>query len=301
MHKRQRAAIVFSLLFCLAFTGVIARAEQQPWTQTRNCDWELAVKDTQEYLYQANGETLKKLTTVDIFATKKGGTDYFGRYTGKGVITVFNALSPDEDAYPVLYGGQIAVTKEFKLDFTIYEGTNDMVPAWEFSPLEDRVYDGMSTLQFNIELREVRGIFQYVENWPGLIGSPGIEFEYGSEIAILYTDGGYVSLTLGRHWQIPAPFKGTLIGIPTGGIQPTKKPTQPPQSGNIPSTPHVTNPPAVTYQPPPDTPTPQPPPVTATRRIPDIDLTTIHPGFVLQPVPVPSVIVLPTPTPVVIY
>ena len=182
MNRRLRALIVFALLFCLSFIGVTARTEAlaynvlQPWTQTRNCNWELVIKDAQEYLYEESGETLKKITAVDIFATKKGGTEYFGKYTGKGVITVFNALSPEEDAYPVLYGGQVAATKEFRIDFTIYEKTEDLVPTWEFSPLEEREYDGIATLQFLIQPNVVRGIFQDVEDWQGLVGSPGIEF-----------------------------------------------------------------------------------------------------------------------------
>ena len=305
MSKRHSALIVFSLFFCIAFTGGIALSETfayygemvPPLTQTRNCDWELTIKDAQEYMYEEYGETLKKITTVDIFATKKDGTDYFGRYTGKGVITVFNALSPGEDAYPVLYGGQAAVSLEFSIDLRIERKTNILVPEWEFSPIEERDYDGISTLQYNIQLGTVRGIFQYAEEWPWLVGSPGIEFEDGNEIAILYVDGGYVSLTLQRHWQIPAPFKGTLIGIPTGGSLPTARPTPPP-GGKATRPPSATRSPAVTTRPPlkivpytlppvdlytrtPTNPPTRPPRVTAvpTRNIPDITVVTSGPGL----------------------
>jgi len=273
----------------IARTETFTHYAQEPLTQTRNCNWELTIKDTQEYLYEEYGETLKKIATVDIFATKKDGTDYFGKYTGKGVISVFNALSPDEDAYPVLYGGQVASTKEFAIDFRIDKKTDDLVPAWEFSPLEERDYDGISTLQFKIQLNAVRGIFQEVEDWPGLVGLPGIEFWDGNEIAILYVDGGYVSLTLQRHWQVPAPFKGTLIGIPTGGSRPTAKPTQrpqPTQGGQITSPPViVTDPPKVTDP---------PPEVTQRVRPPFLDMTIVtqKPGLVFEQ--------LPTPTPIVI-
>ena len=180
------------------------------------------------------------------------------KYAGKGVITVFNALSPEEDAYTVWYGVQAVVTKEFALDFRIDKKTDEMVPVWAISPLEDRDYDGTATLQFKTQLSEVRGVFQNAEDWPWLVGSPGIEFEDGSEIAMLYVDGGYVSLTLQKHWQIPAPFKGTLIGIPTGGSQPTQKPaqqnaqpTQRPQGGNPTNPPNrVTDPPERVTDPP---------------------------------------------------
>lgn len=242
MLKRHRLFCVLSLLLCAAFAGcvqTIARTEAlptekpEPMTQNKNCNWELEIKDSFEYMVTENGETLKKTTTVDIFATKKGGTDYFGNYTGKGVITVFNALSPEEDARPVLYGGQVASTKEFKLSFTIDEKTDDLVPEWEFSPVEPRDFDGISTIQYKIQLDKVRGVFKDAEDWPGLAGSPGIEFEDGNEIALLYVDGGYVSLTLEKHWQIPGAFDGTLIGIPTGGTRATARPTATPQGGSF--------------------------------------------------------------------
>ena len=297
MNRRHSARVIFMLLFCFAFTGVIALTEPffdyswAPLTQTRNCNWELKIQDAQEYIYEEHGETLKKITTVDIFATKKGGTDYFGKYAGKGVITVFNALSPDEDAYPVSYGGQAASTKEFAVDFRIDEKTDDLIPTWEFSPVEDRDFDGISTLQFKIQLNAVRGVFQEVMDWPGLIGSPGIEFEDGSEIAILYVDGGYVSLTLQKHWQIPAPFKGTLIGVPAGGSKPTQKPQQS-QRGQP-----TTSPPVVVTPKPPSDELTRPPgttPAITKRPISEITLVTIRPDRELV------VIQTPTPTPFVV-
>ena len=242
MNKLYRKPITLLVLLCLAVIagiGTVALTEAggkpEPWTQSWNCDWELSIKDAQEYMYEMDGETLKKITTVEIFATKTGGTDYFGEYTGKGVITVFNSFSPEEDAYPVIFGGQIAYTNEFPIEFTIEEVILGMPLAWEYTPIEDRDFDGTARLQFNIHLDKIRGIFRDVADWEGLVGSPGIEFQYGYETAILYTDGGYVGLTLHEHWQIPAPFKGTIIGV-TGG---SSRVTQPPMKNQ-----NATQPPA---------------------------------------------------------
>ncbi len=230
MSKRFRLFFVLVMVTCLTFGACLAAETEarEPYTQGANCNWELDIDDAQEFLYTENGETLKKTVKVRITATKKGGADYFGKYTGKGVIQVFNALADTDDAHPVLYGGQTATTKEFKLTFSIDPKDDTLIPVWEFSQLPERVFDGISTLQFTVKLDKVRGIFQKAEEWPGLVGMPGEDFSYGDEIAMLYTDGGYVSLTLMKHWQVPAPFQGTLIGVQGsggggggGGAQPT--------------------------------------------------------------------------------
>ena len=111
-------------------------------------------------------------------------------------------------------------------------------------------------------------------------------------------DGGYVALTLERHWQIPAPFRGTLIGIPTGGSQSTKKPTPPSQGGKATNPPvEATNPLIRVTRPP--TVTPEP---TVRTRIPvEIVETTRIPVEIVKTTRWPDLtVVLPTPTPVVI-
>ena len=278
----RRFCILAMVLVCALFSGSFALSGglREPFTQTVNCDWELSVRDSQEYMYELNGETIKKITTLDIFATKKGGTDYFGSYAAKGIITVFNAYSPNEDAYAVLYGGQIAYTREFNFSIRIDKVTNARIaaiPAYMYTPVEQRDYDGVATVQFFIQPDKVRGIFQYVENWQGLTGMPGIEFEEGNESAVMYVDGGYVSVTLNEHWQIPEPFRGTIIGVPVGTVatpRPTPTPTRRPT-------------PAPTRKPTP-TPTRKPTATPTPTRKP-----TATPTLTLKPRPTPT----PTPTP----
>ncbi len=252
MAKHHRLLAVVSLSVFLAVLAAapaygaasaqaIPMPRQEPIVGNTNCDWELSVYDTQEYLYEENGETLRKLTTVKLLATKKGGTDYYGKYGGRCTIEVFNGLSAGEDALPVLFGGQTAVSKEFAVSFTLEPLGDKLIPTWEFSPLPERDYDGLATLLFDVKLSQVRGILGKLLLLEGLAAKPGMEFAEG-EMALLYVDGGYVSLTLQAHWQVPGPFMGALIGIPKGKI-PSVKPTTPPSQLITPS-PKPTVPPA---------------------------------------------------------
>lgn len=204
----------------------------EPLTQETSCNWELSIKDSQEYLYTENDETLKKIITIDLFATKKKGTDFFGKYNGEATITVFNALGSGEDAYPVLFGGQAASTKKLDFTFIIQPIGEILLPTWEFSLMPQRHYDGYSTLMYQIKPDKVRGIFKDALELTGLAAKPGIEFEIGDELGLLYVDGGYVLLSMTNHWQVPAPFVGTLIGVPEGGRTTQTKKTAPPAGGS---------------------------------------------------------------------
>ena len=94
---------------------------QDPLQAGYDCNWTLTFKDSQEYLYTENGETLKKITTVDITATKYGGTNYFGEYIGEGTITVYNAVAYGDDAYPVYFGGQQGVSNQYFYDLVVHQ------------------------------------------------------------------------------------------------------------------------------------------------------------------------------------
>ncbi len=219
--------LLFFLTLSMMFTFFSATAAQgeappgaapnsQSIIQEQNCNWELSVKDSQEYLYTEDNETIKKIVTIDLSAAKKNGADYLGKYTGEAVITVFNALANEEDASPVLFGGHTATTKKFDITFNLQPIGDILLPTWEFSSMPDRVFDAYSTLTYAIKPDKVRGIFADALDLMGLAATPGKDFEIGDELGLLYVDGGYILLSLTNHWQVPAPFVGTLIGVPSG-------------------------------------------------------------------------------------
>ncbi len=192
----------------------------KPLTSENICNWELAVKDSVEYRYYygigGGLDYIKKIAILDITAQKKGGTDFYGKYTGTGTIQIFNALCPNDDASPVLYGGQCMVSKSFKLTFTIEPLGDTQLTVAGYSQIPDRAYDGIAKLEYKVVPSKLNGIYQYTFSDELTIKLSSAEFEQGDETAMLYVDGGYLALALDEHWQIPEPFIGMVYGIPTG-------------------------------------------------------------------------------------
>ena len=261
------------------------------------CNWELTIKDSQEYMYTEDNETLKKFTTVDISATKKGGTNYFGEYIGTGTVTVFNALSPEDDALPVYFGGQYAVTRKFDVRFTI-EKTGDFEQPEGFSEFVERDYDGKSELKYALKLDKIVGIFADALELEGIAAHLGIEFSFPDpeqSKAVMYVDGGYVFLSFENGWQVSDPFVGYIVGVNAGSSTPrrTSTPnTSAPNPTPTPTTPGRSAEPAPTPTTPGRSAEPAPTPTPSQSQRPIPSVTAIAPSHL----PIP----LPTPTPVVI-
>ena len=278
------------------------------------CNWELTIKDSHEYIYTEDDESLKKIATIDISATKKGGVDYFGEYIGTGIITVFNALSPEDDALPVYFGGQYALTRKFNVRFTI-EKIEDFEQPEGFTEFVERNYDGKAELEYSLKLDKIVGIFADMLELEGIAADLGVEFSFPDpeqSKAFMFVDGGYVFFSFEDDWQIPEPFNGYIVGVNTGRTTPQKTsppstaapnptpalPTQTATPAPIPTpdptatpAPVTTPDPTATSAPPTVTPLSDPTPTPGRTRYP-VELITPRPTLVLAtPTPIPPPVI----------